>query len=87
MGIKIFQDTSMNRPNNMHRFSCCGAFDPSCQLSTTERERERERERDEINKNLTCFVGARTGQSISGDSAGLWPFLGAAHKTFTEGEA
>ncbi|EGW52295.1 hypothetical protein HMPREF1022_00744, partial [Desulfovibrio sp. 6_1_46AFAA] len=45
-----------------------------------------ERERDEINKNLTCFVGARTGQSISGDSAGLWPFLGAAHKTFTEGE-
>ena len=62
----------------MHRFSCCGAFDPSCQLST--------RERDEINKNLTCFVGARTGQSISGDSAGLWPFLGAAHKTFTEGE-
>lgn len=38
VGIKIFQDTSMNRLNNMHRFSCCGAFDPSCQLSTTERE-------------------------------------------------
>ena len=52
-----------------------------------ERERERERERDEINKNLTCFVGAHTGQSVSGDSAGLWPFLGAAHKTFTGGEA
>ena len=69
----------------MHRFSCCGAFDPSCQLSTTERERDTPT--DEINKNLTCFVGAHTGQSVSGDSAGLWPFLGAAHKTFTEGEA
>ena len=52
-----------------------------------QREREREREREEINKNLTCFVGAHTGQSVSDDSAGLWPFLGAAHKTFTEGEA
>ena len=59
----------------MHHFSCCGAFDPSCQLST----REREREREDINKKLTCFVGTHTGPGISDDGKEFSPFLNLTH--------
>ena len=72
---------------NTHLSLCHGNFGVSRQLSTAERERERERERENINKKLTCFVGAHTGPGVSDDGEEFSPFLSLAHKHPAEEEA
>ena len=73
--MKIIKDT--------HLSLCHGNFGVSRQFSTTERERERE----DINKKLTCFVGAPTGPGVSDDGKEFSPFLSPAHKHPAEEEA